>query len=147
MADFDLVLKYWGPVEANYLAYGNLVLSRLFAEHPDTQKLFPKFADIAQGDLAADVAVSTLGATVLRKLGELLRAKGSHAALLKPLVDIHGNKHKIPINNFRLIAVVVGKVLGEKAGLDAAGQQALSNVMAVVIADMEAEYKQRGFTV
>lgn len=34
----------------------------------------------------------------------------------------------------------------EKAGLDAAGQQALRNVMAVVIADMDANYKELGFT-
>jgi len=36
--------------------------------------------------------------------------------------------------------------MGEKAGLDAAGQQALRNVMAVVVTDMEADYKQLGFT-
>lgn len=34
----------------------------------------------------------------------------------------------------------------EKAGLDAAGQQALRNVMAIVIADIDAIYKELGFT-
>ncbi|XP_054459847.1 myoglobin [Anoplopoma fimbria] len=146
MADFDMVLKHWGPVEADYTAYGGLVLTRLFIEHPDTQKLFPKFTGIAQGDLAGDAGVSAHGATVLKKLGELLKAKGNHATILKPLANSHATKHKIPINSFRLIAEVIGKVMGEKAGLDAAGQQALSNVMAVVIADIDADYKQLGFT-
>ncbi|XP_056266403.1 myoglobin [Pseudoliparis swirei] len=146
MADFDLVLKCWGPVEADYAGYGSLVLTRLFVEHPDTQKLFPKFTGITQGDMAADAGISAHGATVLRKLGELLKAKGSHAAILKPLANSHATKHNIPLNNFRLIAEVIGNVMGEKAGLDAAGQQALRNVMAVVVTDMEADYKQLGFT-
>lgn len=34
----------------------------------------------------------------------------------------------------------------EKAGLDPAGQKALRNVMALVIADLEANYKELGFT-
>ncbi|KAM7008964.1 myoglobin [Tautogolabrus adspersus] len=146
MADFDTVLKFWGPVEADYTAHGGLVLTRLFTEHPDTLKLFPKFAGIAHSDLAVNAAVSAHGATVLKKLGELLRAKGDHAAILKPMANSHANKHKIPINNFKLIAEVIGKVMGEKVGLDAAGQEALRNVMAVVIADMEANYKELGFT-
>lgn len=146
MADFDMVLKCWGPVEADYNTHGNLVLTRLFTEHPDTQKLFPKFAAIAQGDLAGNAAISAHGATVLKKLGELLRAKGDHAAILKPLANSHANKHKIAINNFKLITEVICKVMEEKAGLDAAGQQALRNVMATVIADIEANYKELGFT-
>lgn len=77
-------------------------LHSLFTEHPDTQKLFPKFAGIAQGDLAGNAAISAHGATVLKKLGELLRAKGNHAAILKPLANSHATKHKIPINNFKV---------------------------------------------
>ncbi|XP_008275433.1 myoglobin [Stegastes partitus] len=146
MADFDLVLKHWGPVEADYDAHGGLVLTRLFTEHPDTQTLFPKFSGIAQGDLAGNAAVSAHGATVLKKLGELLKAKGNHAAILQPLANTHATKHKIPINNFKLITEVIIKVMTEKAGLDAAGQQAMRNVMTTVIADIEAKYKELGFT-
>ncbi|XP_070409777.1 myoglobin isoform X1 [Nothobranchius furzeri] len=146
MADYDMILKHWGPVEADYNAHGNLVLTRLFNEHPETQKLFPKFVGIPLGELAGNAAVSAHGATVLKKLGELLKAKGNHAAILKPLANTHATKHKIPINNFRLISEVIGKVMAEKAGLDAAGQQALRNVMAVVISDIEASYKELGFT-
>ena len=77
-------------------------LLSLFIEHPDTQKLFPRFSGIAPGDLAGDAAVSAHGAIVLKKLGELLKAKGNHTALLKPLSNTHANKHKISINNFRV---------------------------------------------
>ncbi|XP_053274648.1 myoglobin [Pleuronectes platessa] len=145
MADFDMVLKCWGPVEADYTTHGNLVLTRLFTEHPDTQKLFPNFAGIPLGDLAGNGAVSAHGATVLKKLGDLLKAKGNHATILKPLAHSHATKHKIAINNFRLITEVIAKVMEERAGLDAAGQQALRNVMDVVIADIQANYKELGF--
>nr|AGG38018.1 myoglobin [Siganus canaliculatus] len=146
MADFDMVLKHWGPVEADYNGHGGLVLTRLFTEHPETQDLFPKFVGIGKSDLAGNAAVSAHGATVLKKLGELLKAKGNHAALLKPMANSHANKHKIPIGNFKLIVEVIPKVMEEKAGLDAAGQQALRSVMAVVIADIDATYKELGFT-
>ncbi|XP_044201903.1 myoglobin [Thunnus albacares] len=146
MADFDAVLKCWGPVEADYTTMGGLVLTRLFKEHPETQKLFPKFAGIAQADIAGNAAISAHGATVLKKLGELLKAKGSHAAILKPLANSHATKHKIPINNFKLISEVLVKVMHEKAGLDAGGQTALRNVMGIIIADLEANYKELGFS-
>lgn len=74
----------------------------LFTEHPDTQKLFPAFAAIGKADLAANAAISAHGATVLKKLGELLKAKGNHATILKPMAVSHATKHKIPINNFKV---------------------------------------------
>lgn len=74
----------------------------LFTENPETQQLFPKFAGITQSDLAGNAAVSAHGATVLKKLGELLKAKGNHVALLQPLANTHATKHKIPINNFKV---------------------------------------------
>ncbi|KAM9857569.1 myoglobin [Aulostomus maculatus] len=146
MSDFDTVLKFWGPVEADYNTMGGLVLTRLFTENPDTQKLFPKFADIAKADIAGNAAISSHGATVLKKLTELVKAKGDHAAILKTLANSHANKHKIAIVNFKLISEVIVKVMEEKAGMDAAGQQALRNVLAVVIADMESNYKELGFS-
>uniref|UniRef100_A0A8C6SBX3 Myoglobin n=1 Tax=Neogobius melanostomus TaxID=47308 RepID=A0A8C6SBX3_9GOBI len=145
MADYDAVLNCWGPVEADYRSMGGLVLTRLFTEHPETQKLFPKFVDIPQAELSSNAAVAAHGETVLKKLGELLKAKGNHAAVLKPLATTHANKHKIALHNFKLITEVIVKLMGEKAGLDAAGQQALRNVMAVVIADIDANYKELGF--
>lgn len=47
---------------------------------------------------------------------------------------------------FQLITEVLVKHLGEKAGLDVAGQDALRKVMAVVIADIDATYKELGFS-
>ncbi|XP_061627454.1 myoglobin [Phyllopteryx taeniolatus] len=145
MADFDTILKFWAPVEEDFNTYGGLVLTRLFAEHPETQKLFPKFAGIAQADLAGNPAISAHGVTVLKKLGELLKAKGNHAAILKPLSKTHATKHKIALVNFKLITEVIVKVLEEKAGPDSAGKQALNNAMDVVIADIDADYKELGF--
>lgn len=46
----------------------------------------------------------------------------------------------------QIISEVIVKIMEEKAGLDPAGQQALRNVMAVVIADMDAAYKELGFS-
>nr|XP_055060169.1 myoglobin [Misgurnus anguillicaudatus] len=145
MSDFDLVLKCWGPVEADYTGTGGEVLTRLFKEHPETQKLFPKFAGIGQGDLAGNAAVAAHGATVLKKLAELLRAKGDHAAVLKPLATTHANTHKIPLVNFKLITEALVKVMAERAGLDGAGQAALKRVMEVVISDIDKYYKEIGY--
>ncbi|KAK5926563.1 hypothetical protein CgunFtcFv8_022124 [Champsocephalus gunnari] len=130
MADFDMVLKCWGPVEADHATHGSLVLTRLFTEHPETLKLFPKFAGIAHGDLAGDA-------------GQRRPRCPPQTSVQQPR---HATKHKIPIINFKLIAEVIGKVMEEKVGLDTAGQTALRNVMAVIIADMEADYKELGFT-
>lgn len=74
----------------------------LFTEHPDTQTLFPAFAGIAQADLAANAAISAHGATVLKKLGELLKARGNHASILRPMAISHATKHKIPLHNFKV---------------------------------------------
>lgn len=74
----------------------------LFTQHPGTKELFPSFAGIAQGDLAGSAAISAHGAVVLKKLGELLKAKGNHATLIKPMANNHATKHKIPINNFKV---------------------------------------------
>nr|WLF82690.1 myoglobin [Tor putitora] len=145
MADHDLVLKCWGGVEADYAGHGGEVLTCLFKEHPETRKLFPKFTDIPQSDLAGNAAVAAHGATVLKKLGELLKARGDHAAILKPLATSHANKHKIALNNFRLITEVLVRVMAEKVSLDAAGQNALRRVMEAVIRDIDAYYKEIGF--
>ncbi|XP_030272395.1 myoglobin [Sparus aurata] len=146
MDDFDKVLKFWGPVEADYSVNGGLVLNRLFTEYPETLQLFPKFEGIAKGDLAGNAAVAAHGSTVLKKLAEFLKAKGDHAALLKPMANSHALKHKVAIDNFKHMTEIIIKVMTEKAGLDAAGQQALRNVMAVIIADMEVQYKELGFS-
>lgn len=92
------------------------VLYSLFTEHPETQELFPKFVGIPKGDLAGNAAVSAHGATVLKKLGELLKAKGNHAAILKPLANTHATKHKIPINNFRVRWCLNYSIVDKKNG-------------------------------
>ncbi|XP_036416136.1 myoglobin [Colossoma macropomum] len=145
MADFDAILKIWGKVEADYTGYGGLVLGRLFVEHPETLKYFPKFAGVTPSEATSNPAVAAHGATVLKKVAELVKAKGSHAGILKPLATTHANQHKIPINNFRLISEILVKVLAEKAGLDAAGQDSLRRVLNIVINDIDGYYKELGF--
>ncbi|KAL4647879.1 Myoglobin-like [Arapaima gigas] len=145
MADFDQVLSCWSAVEADYTGIGGVVMTSLFQQYPDTQKLFPKFAEIPPDELAGNVAVAEHGAVLLRKLGEIVKAKGAHVAILASLATTHVNVHKIPISNFKLLKEVIIKVFAEKVGLDADGQTALSSVLDVVIADMDTNYKELGF--
>ncbi|KAF5906468.1 myoglobin, partial [Clarias magur] len=72
----------------------------LFTEHPNTQKLFPKFVGIPCGELAGNMAVADHRKTVLTKLGEILKAKGP-SDVIKSLATTHANKHKIALNNFK----------------------------------------------
>lgn len=79
----------------------------LFLAHPETQKLFPKFAGIPSGQLAGNAAVAGHGAIVLKKLAELVKAKGQHADILKPLATSHANIHKITIANFKVVHLLM----------------------------------------
>ncbi|XP_076026513.1 myoglobin-like isoform X2 [Genypterus blacodes] len=146
MADYEAFLKYWGPLDKDPRGVGSLVLIRLFKEHPETQDLFPKHVGIPLADLEGNADLATHGEIVVKKLGELVKARGNHAAIIKPLATSHANQHKIPINNFRLLSEVIVKVMGENAGLDGPGQAALRKAMAVIIADINANYKELGFT-
>ncbi|MCI4393951.1 hypothetical protein PGIGA_G00163690 [Pangasianodon gigas] len=145
MSDFAVVLNSWGKVESDYNGYGGEVLTRLFLEHPDTQKLFPKFVGIPRGELAGNAAITAHGVTVLKKLGELIKAEGKHADILKPLATSHANIHKIALNNFKLISEIIVKVMAEKAQLDGPGQDALRRVLAVVVNDIDRYYKELNF--
>lgn len=61
--------------------------------------------------------------------------------------------YKLPTNNvflcdcvsLKLITEVIAKVMGEKCGLDAGGQDALRKIMGVVITDIDGTYKELGF--
>ncbi|KAM9469321.1 myoglobin-like isoform 2-T2 [Clarias gariepinus] len=144
MSDCELILASWGKVESNLASYGGEVLTCLFTEHPDTQKLFPKFVGISHADLAGNAAIGEHGKTVLMKLGEILRAKGS-SDVIKPLATTHANTHKISLNNFKLITEVIIKVFGEKGVWDAATQDAFRKVMSGVVNEIDCVYKQLGF--
>ncbi|KAM9454621.1 myoglobin-like [Clarias gariepinus] len=145
MSDCELILASWGKVESNLAGYGGEVLTRLFTEHPDTQKLFPKFVGIPCGELAGNAGVADHGKTVLTKLGEILKAKGS-SDVIKPLATTHANKHKIALNNFKLITEVIIKVFGEKGVWDTATQDAFRSVMGVIVNEIDCVYKELGFT-
>lgn len=77
-------------------------LYSLFIKYPETQKLFPKFVGIPCDELAGNAAIASHGTTVLKKLGELIKAKGQHGPILKPLATSHANIHKISLDNFKV---------------------------------------------
>ncbi|XP_026887314.2 myoglobin isoform X1 [Electrophorus electricus] len=145
MSDYDLILKCWPPVEADYTGYGGAVLGRLFVEHPDTIKFFPKFANIPRGSLAGHPDVAAHGATVLKKVAELVKTKGNHTGILKTLATSHANQHKIPIINFKLLSECLCVVMKEKAGADAATQDALRRVLSCVTSEVDGFYKELGY--
>uniref|UniRef100_A0A8C7GH95 Myoglobin n=1 Tax=Oncorhynchus kisutch TaxID=8019 RepID=A0A8C7GH95_ONCKI len=137
MANFDMVLKCWGPLDADNNKHGGLGSGHQLLDCfclQSTQTLFPKFAGIAAGDLSGNAAEAAHGATVLMKLGELLKAEGDHAAILKPLATTHATKHRIALNNFMVR-------MNDSRGR--AGQEALRQVMGVIIVDID--YKELGF--
>ena len=63
-----------------------------------------------------------------------------------PVYDNDNERMFMPCFWLQLITEVIAKHMAEKAGLDAAGQEALRKVMSVVIADMDATYKELGFS-
>ncbi|KAL4647878.1 myoglobin [Arapaima gigas] len=144
VADYDQILKCWGAVEADYIAMGGALLIRLFKEHPDSIKLFPKFVSLPPNEVASNPAVADHGATVLRKLGEVLKTKGNHTSILKPLAETHAKSHNIPIFGFDLLTDAIVLVLGDKAGLDAEGQAAMRRVMKVINTEIIGYYKELG---
>ncbi|XP_058496898.1 myoglobin [Solea solea] len=145
MADFDKVLCCWPAVEADFPGVGNLVLTRLFEQYPATQAKFTKFATVPHSELPSNKLVSAHGATVLKKLGELLNARGSHGDIIAAMAETHANTHKVTIQNFKDLTEIIVNIMAEKAGLNGEGQAALRRIMTIVINDMEANYKKIGF--
>lgn len=80
----------------------SLYFLSLFKEHPNSLQHFPKYVGKSTSELATSQEVANHGGIVLKKLAELLRAKGNHAAIVKPLATTHANKHKIPLENFKV---------------------------------------------
>ncbi|XP_016361999.1 myoglobin-like [Sinocyclocheilus anshuiensis] len=145
MADYNVVLDCWKNVKADYAGYGGKVLTRLFQKYPQTKKLFPKFKDIPTSDLEGNAVVGAQGAIVLKKLGELLEAKGDRTKIRELLDTSQANTHKIDLGSFKLITKVLVEVMVEKARLDAAKQGALERVMNHLISIIDGRYEEIGF--
>ncbi|MBN3278752.1 MYG protein, partial [Polyodon spathula] len=145
-AEWTLVLKAWGPVEADLAGHGQAVLLRLFKDHPETLQLFPKFKVLQQADLPGSADIKAHGSIVITKLGDLLKQKGGHAALLRPLGETHAKKHKIPLANFKLICDVIVKVLAEKySSFGADSQAAMTKALDLIFSGMGPLYQEFGF--
>lgn len=75
-----------------------LLFGRMFQNHPETQELFDKFKHLKTLDeMKSSEELKKHGTTVLSALGNILKQKGQHEAVLKPLAESHATKHKIPV--------------------------------------------------
>ncbi|KAG2458671.1 myoglobin-like [Polypterus senegalus] len=144
--DYNKVLNFWAPVEANPKLYGEIILQRLFETNPDVQKLFPKFAALSKEQLQNNPDLQTHGEIVVRKLTEFLKKKREHQELVSDLAKSHSQQHKIPRVNFQIISEVIVLVAAEK--IDGFGPDALTamkNVLKEFQTEMGACYDKLGF--
>ncbi|XP_028671137.1 myoglobin isoform X6 [Erpetoichthys calabaricus] len=143
--DYDKVLSFWAPLEANPKLYGEIILQRLFETKPDSQKLFPKFAALSKEQLQNNPDLQAHGGIVICKLTEFLHSKLQHQQLMKDLAESHAKQHKIPRVNFQIIGEVIVIVAAEKIdGFGPDAQTALKNVLKEFQTVMGACYNELG---
>ncbi|XP_069053175.1 myoglobin [Lepisosteus oculatus] len=144
--EWDMVLKAWAPVEADAAGHGAEVLTRLFKAHSGTQLLFPKFRSLTAGELVGNEELAAHGSIVVKKLGEMLKRRGKHADVLRPLAQTHVHTHKIPPDNFKHISGIFVQLMKEKvSGFGADSEAAMNKALAAVVSDMGTLYKELGF--
>ncbi|XP_039621555.1 myoglobin-like [Polypterus senegalus] len=144
-ADYDAVLSFWAPVKAEPQIYGEIVLQRMFETKPDSQKLFPKFADLSKEQLQNNPDLQAHGGIVLCKLTEFLQDKGQGKAVTD-LAETHAKQHKIPRIYFQIISDVIVEVAAEKIeGLSSDARTALKNVLKTFQTKMGECYDVLGF--
>nr|URH10248.1 myoglobin [Erpetoichthys calabaricus] len=146
VADYEKVLNFWAPLEANPRLYGEIILQRLFETNPDVQKLFPKFAALSKEQLQDNPDLQAHGGIVVCKLTEFLKQKKEHKDLVGDLAESHAKQHKIPRINFQIIGEVIVIVAAEKIdGFGTDAQTALKNVLKEFQTDMGACYDAFGY--
>nr|URH10254.1 myoglobin [Erpetoichthys calabaricus] len=144
--EFIAVLSFWDPLKADPKSYGGIVLLRLFETKPDSQKLFPKFADLSKEQLQNNPDLQAHGGIVLCKLTEFLQDGGQDKKILKDLAESHAKLHKIPRIYFQIISDVICEVVAEKIeGFDTDAQTALKNVLKTFQTQMGEHYDELGF--
>nr|URH10239.1 myoglobin [Polypterus senegalus] len=144
-ADFDAVLSFWAPLKAEPKIYGEIVLQRMFETKPDSQKLFPKFADLSKEQLQNNPDLQAHGGIVICKLTEFLQDKGQGKAVTD-LAETHAKQHKIPRVYFQIISDVIVEVAAEKIeGLSSDALTALKNVLKMFQTKMGECYDVLGF--
>uniref|UniRef100_A0A8C4T9C0 Myoglobin n=1 Tax=Erpetoichthys calabaricus TaxID=27687 RepID=A0A8C4T9C0_ERPCA len=143
--DYNKVLRFWAPLEADPKLYGEIILQRLFETKPDSQKLFPKFAALSKEQLQNNPDLQAHGGIVICKLTEFLHSKLQHQQLMKDLAESHAKQHKIPRVNFQIIGEVIVIVAAEKIdGFGPDAQTALKNVLKEFQTVMGACYNELG---
>ncbi|XP_078286723.1 myoglobin [Rhinoraja longicauda] len=147
MGDWETVNQVWGAVEGNLPSLGQLIVLRLFKDHPETKDYFPKFKSQSLAQLEKDEDVKAQGITVMKALGEIVKLRGNHSSKVKALAATHIHKHKVKPENFTLISQVIVAVLTEKypGNMTAPVQQAFATVLCAVCTDLETEYKLANF--
>ncbi|XP_026074855.1 myoglobin isoform X1 [Carassius auratus] len=130
MADYEMFLKPWGNFVIEGAGHGGEVLKRLFQKHPDTLKLFPEFKSISYVELGKH------GKTLLEKLGELLWAKGNHAAIIQKLATSDVKTDKIIHKYFRRISGVLMEVMKDYGFLSSNDWKKLERVMDNIAKDI-----------
>ncbi|KAG2467082.1 CANX protein, partial [Polypterus senegalus] len=144
--DYNKVLNFWAPLEANPKLYGEIILQRLFEANPDVQKLFPKFAALSKEQLQNNPDLQTHGGIVVCKLTEFLKKKQEHKELVSDLAKSHAQQHKIPRVNFQIISEVIVIVAAEKInGFGPDAQTAMKNLLKEFQTEMGACYDELGF--
>ncbi|XP_039599259.1 myoglobin-like [Polypterus senegalus] len=144
-ADFDAVLSFWAPLKAEPKIYGEIVLQRMFETKPDSQKLFPKFADLSKEQLQNNPDLQAHGGIVVCKLTEFLQDKGQGKAVTD-LAETHAKQHKIPRIYFQIISDVIVEVAAEKIeGLSSDALTALKNALKMFQTKMGECYDVLGF--
>ncbi|XP_062918714.1 myoglobin [Mobula hypostoma] len=147
MVDWDAINKVWAGAEGDLPGLGQVVLYRLFKEHPGAQKHFPKFKDLTLDQVEKSDAVRNHGNTVLQAVGKMLKKKGDHAAEVKAMAETHIHKHKIPPANFPLITGIMLTVLAEKFPSQMTGpvKDSFAKAFHTICADLDKLYKEANF--
>ncbi|XP_028671136.1 myoglobin [Erpetoichthys calabaricus] len=144
--DYNKVLRFWAPLEADPKLYGEIILQRLFETNPDVQKLFPKFAGLSKEQLQNNPDLQAHGGIVVCKLTEFLQKEKQRKQLMNDLAESHAKQHKIPRINFQIISEVIVLVAAEKIeGFGSDAQTAMKNVLKEFQTGMGACYDVLGF--
>ena len=85
------ILEHWdSKVKPNKQAIGNSLFIKYFAEHPEDQKKFKKFAHVPQANLVDSTDFSSQTLTVMNMLEKLIAGIGGNSkSLMGAQLELH----------------------------------------------------------
>ncbi|XP_028681046.2 myoglobin-like, partial [Erpetoichthys calabaricus] len=126
--------------------FSPLHIPSLFETKPESQKLFPKFADLSKEQLQNNPDLKAHGGIILCKQTEFLQDRGQDTKTVKALAETHAKQHKIPQVYFQIISDVIVEVAAEKIeGFSTGSQTALKDVLKTFQTKMGDCYDELGF--